>query len=148
MKFLMYILPGLILNDVIEDKNMIDTKETNGVTLIETNDGKMLEVQLRGKLGKHDYEQLVPVVERLVKKHGKIRLLVEMHDFHGWTASALWQDIKFDAKHFNDIERVAMVGESAWQHGMALFCKPFTGAKIQYFDRTAMDQARAWLESP
>jgi hypothetical protein len=126
---------------------MIDAKERSEVALKETHNGKTLEVQLTGTLSKADYDQLVPVVERLVKQHGKIRMLVEMHDFHGWTASALWQDIKFDAKHFNDIERVALVGEAAWQHGMAVFCKPFTGAKIRYFDHTAVNQARDWLES-
>ena len=126
---------------------MIDAKQTSGVTLKEINGGRTLEVELRGRLSKEDYEQLVPVVERLVKQYGKIRMLVEMHDFHGWTASALWQDIKFDLKHFNDIERVAMVGEAARQHGMAVFCKPFTAAKIRYFDCNGVDQAHAWLES-
>jgi hypothetical protein len=85
-------------------------------------------------------------VERLVKEHGKIRMLVNMLDFHGWTAGALWEDIKFDAKHFNDIERIAIVGETQWEHGMAIFCKPFTIAKIRYFDSAAGSEALVWLE--
>ena len=87
-------------------------------------------------------------MERLVKEPCRIRILVEMHDFHGWTAGALWQDIKFDAKHFKDIERVAMVGETKWQHGMAIFCKPFTTASVRCFNHAEIDQARAWLTSP
>jgi SpoIIAA-like len=122
-------------------------KEMSAVTVAETNGGKVLELQLTGKLAQEDYEQFVPAVERPVKEHGRIRILVEMHDFHGWTAGALWQDIKFDAKHFKDIERVAMVGETKWQHGMAVFCKPFTTAKICYCDRPAIDRAREWLAS-
>lgn len=124
---------------------MSEVKEPSAVTLKETNDGMVLEVQLTGKLSREDYDQFVSVIERLVKAHGKIRMLLEMHDFHGWTAGALWQDLKFDARHFKDIERLAMVGESKWQHGMAVFCKPFTTAKIRYFDRADLDQARAWL---
>ena len=124
---------------------MSEIAETSAITLKETNGGKLLEVQLTGKLAKEDYEHFVPAVERLVKAHGKIRMLVEMHDFHGWTAGALWQDIKFDARHFADIERLAIVGEKKWQHGMAVFCKPFTSAKVRYFDRPAIDQAREWL---
>src|SRR6266404_5618175 len=77
----------------------------------------------------------------LVKAHGKLRMLVEMQDFHGWMAGALSQDIKFDAKHFADIERLAIVGETKWQHGMPVFCKPFTSAKVRYFDRPAIDPA-------
>jgi hypothetical protein len=126
---------------------MNEVKEMSAVTLKETNDGKLLEVGLTGKLAGEDYQLFVPVMERLVREHGKIRMLVDMHDFHGWTAGALWQDIKFDARHFSDIERIAMVGETKWQHGMAVFCKPFTAAKIRYFARTEIEQARAWLVS-
>jgi hypothetical protein len=117
----------------------------SAVTLNEIEGGKILEIQLTGKLAKEDYERFVPVVERLVAQHRKIRLLILMNDFHGWTAGALWEDIKFDAKHFKDIERIALVGEAKWQHGMAVFCKPFTSAKIRYFDRGEIDEAREWL---
>ena len=115
------------------------------VELKELNGGKLLEVRLTGKLAKEDYNHFVPAVERLVKQHGKIRLLVEMHDFHGWTAGALWEHIKFDVKHFGDIERLAIVGEPKWEKGMAAFCKPFTAATIRYFDHLKADEARAWV---
>lgn len=116
------------------------------VELNEKNGGKLLEVQLSGKLVKEDYALFVPTVERLIKEHGKIRMLVKMLDFHGWTAGALWEDIKFDAKHFNDIERIAIVGETKWEHGMAIFCKPFTSAKIRFFDCAVGNEALVWLE--
>src|SRR5581483_5275846 len=107
--------------------------------------GKILAVKLSGKLTKEDYHKFGGEVDRLIQQKGKIRILVEMHDFHGWELSALWEDIKFDMKHFRDIEKIAMVGETKWQHGMAAFCKPFTGAKIQYFDHTKTAEALAWL---
>jgi hypothetical protein len=126
---------------------MNEVTEMSAVTLKETHGGKVLEVQLTGKLAREDYEHFAPVVERLVKDHGKICLLVEMHDFHGWTVGGLWRDFDFEAKHFGDIERLAIVGETKWQHGMAVFCKPYTSAKIRYFDRPAINQAREWLTS-
>ncbi len=126
---------------------MSEVTELSAVTLKETNGGKVLEIQLSGKLTKEDYGHFVPEMERLIKAHGKIRLLVEMHDFHGWSAGALWQDLKFDARHFRDIERLAIVGETKWQHGMAVFCKPFTTAEIRYFGRAEIDLARTWIAS-
>ena len=117
------------------------------IKIEETNEGKALEIFLTGKLVREDYENFVPAVDRLVKQHGKVRMLMVMHDFHGWTAGALWADTKFGAQHFNDIERLALVGETKWQHGMAVFCKPFTTATVRYFDHTALDEARAWLEA-
>jgi hypothetical protein len=114
----------------------------------ETEGGEVLEVRASGKLSKEDYGHFVPVVERLIKQNGKIRVLFEMHDFHGWEAGALWEDIKFDVKHFGDIQRLAMVGDKKWEQGMAAFCKPFTTAKVQYFDVKDVDKARTWLTSP
>jgi SpoIIAA-like len=109
--------------------------------------GKLLRVKVTGKLTKEAYEAFAPLVDQLVQEHGKLRILFEMHDFHGWTAGAIWEDIKFDFKHWKDIERLAIVGESKWEAGMAVFCKPFTSAKIQYFDHAKLDDAQAWLEA-
>ena len=113
--------------------------------LKELNKGRLLEIYLTGKLTKEDYETFLPAVERLVKQFGKICMLVEMHDFHGWTAGALWEDTKFAAHHFRDIKRLAIIGETKWEKGMATFCKPFTTAEVRYFDHTKATEARDWL---
>lgn len=117
------------------------------IQIEEKQSGKLLEISLTGKLVKEDYETFVPAVERLVAQHGKIRMLLVMHDFHGWTAGAAWEDTKFAAHHFWDIERLAIVGETKWQHGMAVFCQPFTAATVRYFDHSAMPDAGVWVES-
>jgi hypothetical protein len=115
--------------------------------LLEAGDGKIVHVRVSGRLTKENYEHFAPEVERLINKHGKVRILMEMHDFHGWDAGALWEDIKFDFKHFRDIERLAMVGETKWQAGMAAFCRPFTSAKIRYFEQVQEEEARRWIKS-
>ena len=117
------------------------------IQLNEENGGKVLVVHVTGKLIKADYERFVPEVERLVREHGKLRLLFDMTDFHGWEASAAWEDFKFGIKHFSDIERLAMVGEKQWQHGMATFFKPFTKAEVRYFDHADHTEARKWLRA-
>lgn len=118
------------------------------VALKEEEDGKILSVTLSGKLTATDYQHLGPEVDRLIAKHGKIRIVTIMHDFHGWTIGALWDDIKFDFKHFSHIERLALVGEKKWESGMAVFCKPFTTAKVRYFDIADGEKAMAWIREP
>ncbi len=85
------------------------------------------------------------MTEEKIKEHGKIRILFIMHDFHGWSAGAAWEDFKFDLKHFNHIERLAIVGETKWEKGMSVFCRPFTTAKIKYFDHADIEKAREWI---
>jgi hypothetical protein len=118
---------------------------TDAIELVATDN--LLEVRLTGKLTKEFYEKLAPAVEKLIAEHGKLRILMIMHDFHGWTAGSLWEDVKFEFKHWSDIEKLAMVGETKWEKGMATFCKPFTKAKIRYFDHEQLEEARKWIAS-
>jgi SpoIIAA-like len=108
---------------------------------------KILAFRLSGKLHDEDYKHFVPEVERAVEAQGKIRMLAQFHDFHGWDAHALWDDIKFATKHCFDIERIAMVGDKTWEKWMAVVCKPFTMAKVKYFDAAEVDAAWEWLRA-
>jgi hypothetical protein len=107
--------------------------------------GKVVRVHVSDSLTKEDYERFVPEIERRIDEHGKIRVLFDMQEFDGWNSGGLWEDIKFSAGHFNDIERLAMVGEKKWQEWMSTFCKPFTSAEIRFFEEDEGDQAHQWL---
>jgi len=107
--------------------------------------GTIVTLKFREKLDRADYEMFVPMIESQMRSGSPIRLLVELHDFEGWTAGALWEDTKFAAKHFNDIERLAVVGESRWQKGITVFVKPFTSADVRYFEMQEIDKAREWI---
>ena len=108
--------------------------------------GKILELTVSGKLIDEDFQNLEPIFYKLVKQHGKIRVLLEMLDFHGWEGVALWDEVKFDVKHLCEIERLAIVGDKQWEKFLSAFCRPFTAAEVRYFDISALDAARVWLE--
>jgi hypothetical protein len=105
----------------------------------------ILAFKMSGKLHDDDYKHFTPVIEAAVKAHGKIRILAQFHDFHGWGMHALWDDTKFAAQHCSDIQRIALVGETIWEKWMALVCKPFTRSAIRYFDAGKIDDAWSWL---
>ncbi len=105
----------------------------------------VIHLKVTGKLTKEDYDTFVPELEEWMGRHGKIRILFDMVDFHGWTLSAGWEDTKLAFKHFSDIERIALVGDKSWEHGMAIFCKPFTAATVRYFDHNNRDEAIDWI---
>ena len=39
-----------------------------------------------------------------------------------------------------------MVGDGKWEQWMTTFCKPFTKAKVMYFDKSHIDAAWKWLQ--
>jgi hypothetical protein len=108
--------------------------------------GKVLAFRMSGKLHDEDYKKFVPLVDAAIAEQGKVRMLALFEDFHGWDIHALWDDIKFATTHCTKIERIAMVGEKKWEAWMARVCKPFTMAKIRYFDIGQIEEARAWIK--
>ena len=107
---------------------------------------KVLGFRISGKLHDEDYKQFVPLVDGAIAKEGKVRLVAQFHDFQGWDLHALWDDIKFSTTHCTKIEPIALVGDKKWEEWMAKVCKPFTMAKVKYFDAAELDAARKWLE--
>lgn len=116
------------------------------IQLSEEDGGKVLVVHVIGKLVKADYPPFVAEFERRVQKPRKQHVLFGMTGLQGWDAGAAWEDLKFDVKHFADIDRLAMVGDKKWQDGMAIVFKPFTKAVTRYFDEKESAEARKWLE--
>ena len=125
-----------------DEQNIIHIM-TEGIEI--TAVGNFVHVTATGKLSKESYHEFAPVLDEQIKTNGKLRLLFEMRDFHGWTIGGAWEDLKFDIKHWRDLERLAIVGESKWEAGMAAFCKPFTSAKVKYFDQSDLEEARGWI---
>lgn len=117
------------------------------IEMIHVEPAHVLAFRLSGKLHDEDYKTFVPLVDKAVADDGKVRMLVKFEDFHGWDLQALWDDIKFATTHCTKIEKLAMVGEKTWEKWMASVCKPFTMAKVKYFEADQFDEALAWLAS-
>ena len=71
----------------------------------------VLGFTLSGRLHDEDYQTFVSRVDAAIAEEGKVRLLARFHNFEGWDAHALWDDIKFATTHCTKIERIALVGE-------------------------------------
>ena len=100
---------------------------------------------ITGKLKKKDFNAFTPIVESSIKTHGKINLLIELRDFHGWTVGAVWEDTLFGIHHFNHIDKMAFVGDQTWEKNLSIFAKIFTRANVKYFDERVADQAYDWV---
>jgi hypothetical protein len=106
----------------------------------------ILRVRVSAKLGDEDFTKLSSLVDAAVAGQGKIRLLIEFHDFHGWDVHGLRDDLKFHTTQSTGIERIAYVGDRAWEKWMVSVAKAFPGPIVRYFDASEIDVARAWLE--
>ncbi len=109
--------------------------------------GNIIYMIAEGKLNDDDYDKMLPLLRSKIKEHGTIRWYFQMKDFKGWTMHAFWRDVHFDLKNKEQLEKVAIVGESKWQEVMTDFMKPFTDADIRYFDEEKAGEAQSWIEA-
>ncbi|HEY4284240.1 MAG TPA: STAS/SEC14 domain-containing protein [Chthoniobacterales bacterium] len=112
---------------------------------ISPEEGNLLRVDVSGKLTERDYDELIPSCEQMIGRHGSMRLLFVMKDFHGWEPGAAWDDFRFDRAHGAEVERVAMVGEKKWQEWISKLGALFAAAKVRYFDVAELDEAKDWV---
>jgi hypothetical protein len=106
----------------------------------------VLWVKVNGKLSREEYADLVPSWEKMIAQYGKLRLLFQMEPgFTGWEPMAAWDDVKFSVSHQNELERVAMVGDTKWHEVFEKLGKLLVNSQVRYFDETQLAEAQAWL---
>jgi len=110
-------------------------------------DKSILEFNIDGKLEQKDYLQFEPLVESLLARGGKLAIIIHITNFSGWTPAALWEDLKFDARHYRDFTRVALVAETDSKKWLATLSKPFTRADVAFYHEADIEQARTWAKA-
>ncbi len=115
---------------------------------IPVQEDNIVAFRLSGKLSHADYQAFLPRLEELIKEQGRISVLLELVDFHGWDLGAAWDDFRLGVEHADDFERIAIVGEGGLQKWMALMAKPFTSAEVRFFEAEQLGDAWDWLREP
>lgn len=115
---------------------------------IPVQEDNIVAFRLSGKLSHADYQAFLPRLEELIEAHGRISVLLELIDFHGWDLDAAKDDFRFGMQHQDDFERIAIVGQGVLQHWMALMAKPFISAEVQFFKQDQLSEAWDWLREP
>ena len=64
--------------------------------------GRLVALRVAGKLTKEDMVTVAPPLEEKIRENGKVDLLCDMTDLHGWNLAGFWAELKFDSKHAKD----------------------------------------------
>ncbi len=105
-------------------------------------------VNLRERYGPNRLKEAPPTpvwIKLLAQFKDLVIWILIVADLVSGLLGALWEDIKFDLKHFKDIDRLAMVGDRTWEKCMSTFCGPFTSADIRYFNQSESEETRQWI---
>ncbi len=106
---------------------------------------EVVVVKATGLLTDDDYKKFVPELEKLINERGALSVLIEFENFRGWEPKALWADFQIGLKHPDDFKKMAIVGEKAWHHLLAIIARPFTSGEVRYFSHDEIQAAWDWI---
>ncbi len=115
-------------------------------TILPETAGRRVFVKAEGRLTDADYKQLLPRLETAIGQYGTIRLFVDMAEFKGWSPQAAWDDLMFGLRHWNDFERMALVGDKRWEDIAAKAMSALSKGDVRWFPTAERGIARAWIE--
>ena len=112
--------------------------------------GNIQWFRFMGKLTEEDYaDNLIPELVRALEQYKKIRLLVQVESFGGWTEGGAWEELK-GWPQFSKVERMAIVADDSWDEWMTWMVRItgiFTGLSVKFFKTGRIEEAWDWLES-
>ena len=95
-------------------------------------------LEIRGALGKAEFEQGEAMLAAEVGRLSAVKLLVVLTGFEGWQPHADWNDLTFVVKHGDAIERIAIVGDPKWRSEALMFAAAGLRKAPQFFQTTRL----------
>lgn len=119
------------------------------ISFLDESKGPFIGLNIRGRLTHEAYQSIVPTLEKEIKIHKKIYLLIDLQGFKGWNLRAAFDDTLFAIKNHKAIKRVAIICEKASDEWLTLIDQPFmrgSRGKAKYFLPHEKTQAWDWLK--
>lgn len=109
-------------------------------------EGGNLYVITEGVLTHDDYQQMIPLMEELMARHGKLNCIIDATGWQGWEWKALWDDFVAGVGHFRDFGRLAIIGrdDQRWMEWFSGLYDIFRGEETKFFKPGEFRAAREW----
>jgi hypothetical protein len=112
------------------------------------NTGCLLVAKIAGKLSKPEIDAAQRAAIDVIRREGRVRVLIFAENFEGWEEKGNWGDLSFMMKYDSQIERIAIVGKKKWEDLVIAFTgKGIRSAQVEYFLPTQLGAARTWVTS-
>ena len=106
----------------------------------------LVSLTLQAAPSEREEERLSRLLKEKIQRYGKVRVLLMLENYPAAdSAESLYEDMNFLKLHAEDIERLAVVGERAWQETWVALFGLFGGMETAYFDRSEKKDAAAWI---
>jgi hypothetical protein len=104
---------------------------------------QILGYTISGDMTKADYQTLVPAMSAVIAAQGSVSVLFDLTDFQWEKITAWGSGVDFGQQLKGKIDKMAIVGDSKWQHHLTALAKPLDVKASQFFETA--DDAWSWL---
>lgn len=118
------------------------------VTYKQSDDTKIVELTVSGKVTQNDWDTVAPRFEKFVEQNGTIRLIEIIESFKGFDPALLWEGIKLDFKVIPHISHCAVVSDISWISPISKAASALMPMQLRTFPLAKADEARAWIANP
>lgn len=108
----------------------------------------VVHIRIRDVMRTEDQEMLESVATELIEKGKKVRLIAVLENFKGWEKGGAGGDLGFMLEHYDDIVKMAIVGDERWKQETFLYVgKGLRSTKIEFFPPSALKKAEEWVSA-
>ena len=104
-------------------------------------------IRVDGEIETKDFSAMADLLREAIGKHGKIRLVLELEEVGKISPTTLWEELKLAFDHFDDVERIALVGDALWQEAYVKVVGALLPAEMRRFASNHLDHAWRWIRS-
>ncbi len=115
--------------------------------ILEASEDAVLSLRATDYLTKEDLDGFSHAAEEKIRKYGKVRVLLQLQDFRGWAAGASDNAPESHQAQLDDIERLAIVGDTGWEDWLARMYEPILSAQIKHFSQSDLEVASRWISA-
>lgn len=104
----------------------------------------VVEIEINGEVTEDEMNEFETYIKQKVEEHGKLNALIFIKDLD-YTVEGFIEEIKFDIKHLDDFNKVALVSDEKWIELGEKLSTFMPSVDAEHFDPDERQKAMAWL---
>ncbi len=111
----------------------------------ETTD-KVLCIMVDRRMSADGYrDNFLPRIEKMLAKHGELRILVHFKNYQGWEEEAAAMDFAATQSMSSKLRKCALINPPSTMLALTQIRKPITTGETRVFSEGEIPQALAWI---
>jgi hypothetical protein len=108
--------------------------------------GDVCVMRISGTLTRAEFAANQEIIAQKADSGARPRILAILENFNGWERGVNWDDLDFLLTHSDQIARIAVVAEPAWEvKALAFAGAGVRRAPVKFFHPNQASEARQWL---